>query len=320
MGACGLPPAMKRALLDPDGECHVAVCMCSVCLVRCVSLVWAKEATKEQLYLRALAQHQQKKYREARVTWRKLLDVLKREQLAQAKGSRAWHLMTIGQIDAMHYIADASWQLAEKQAACLQLHEQIVKELKMPKGWESWPIQPSLRERFESFHTRFIKDCPNVPSLVHFVVTPAHTQLMLKDSTGRWRSLQGRVLETKQKQIHIKAHAVGYIEQEFLREVERWQKNEIVLQMRMLPVSRRDPSTRPTTLSHTPQDRKRIASILHKPPLLPRSTPVPFYQTWWFWTITGVAVTGGVAVVLVATREPRYSLKGETPNQGYRVW
>jgi hypothetical protein len=38
------------------------------------------------------------------------------------------------------------------------------------------------------------------------------------------------------------------------------------------------------------------------PPAAPAAVERPFYTKWWFWTIVGVAVTGGVTAAVLATR------------------
>ena len=40
----------------------------------------------------------------------------------------------------------------------------------------------------------------------------------------------------------------------------------------------------------------------------------PFYKKWWFWTITGVGIAGGAAIIMAAEEEDKYSTVNLTIN------
>ncbi|MCB9639527.1 MAG: hypothetical protein H6728_02945 [Myxococcales bacterium] len=280
--------------------------------------VHAEDASKEQLYLRALEQFQKKQYKEASATLEALFKLLTQEQQKQEKGTRSWHMMTLGRADALHYLADATWQQKEKYASCRRLVDLEKLLSSLPKGWESWPLQPSLISRLKASRARLQSDCAALPSTLVFDLSPVDAKIVYQNKEGVWFPLKGKILQTTQTQLHIKVTAKGYQDLQLKRAVPRWSRVEWPILLKRVEPKRVIP---PVRIRVTSRPTSRRIAVIRRPPK-PLVKAAPFYQTWWFWTITGAVVAGAVAttVVVVVTHEPRYVFKGDTPTTPFKVW
>lgn len=126
------------------------------------------EIAAKDKYLLARRAFLNQNWKEAKQLFQETLELL-----SQVKGQteRQRHLFIIGRSDVRFHLAQIADQQKEIFPAC-RLYKKIRDRVdKLPTGWESWPINTKLPERF-ALSKRRLDECNLVPSVVSWALTP----------------------------------------------------------------------------------------------------------------------------------------------------
>jgi len=281
--------------------------LCWVICVCCLGLAASAEASQmKTLYSRALQAYKAQKWAAAAAGFQRLLPLMKKLQAKRAKGTKAYHLMALGRCDVLFHLADIHWRRKRYRASC-RLHQRIASLRKgLPAAWRRWGVHPDVPRRLAASSQQLANECANVPAQVVLQVSPAGARVSMRQGRGQWGRVPSDGFPTRKARLTLRFAAAGYI--------TKVRKDIAVLRWRVLRLK--------VTLKAKP--RPRI--IARKPPRRrPKRLPLPptpVYKTWWFWTITGVVVAGGVAVAVgLALRDRELAFEGDANNPpGFAIW
>lgn len=269
-------------------------------------------ASKEGLYLKAIQLYQKQQWAQAAPLLKQAMPQFVAAQRKQKPGTRAWHQLTLAQIDILLRLAHIDQQRQLAARACLR-HQRIdALRSSLPPQWIQWTAHTGLPKRVGASVKRLKGACTKVPSVLLVSLSPQQAVISILDAKGRWLRVQGARLSTTKQALSLKVEAKGHTPK-ILKEVPllRWRTKRISVRLKRLPI----------VVVRRPVVRRPVVVRAPRRPA-PRPTPPPvFYKTWWFWTLTGVVVVGGVsAALVVATIQPGYVFQGTSANNPHRLW
>ncbi len=262
------------------------------------------EIAAKDKYLLARRSFLNQNWKEAKSLFQETLDLL-----SQIKGQteRQRHLFVIGRSDVRFHLAQIADQQKETFPAC-RLYKIIRDRVdQLPTGWESWPINTKLPDRF-AIAKRRLDECRLIPSVVSWSLTPpdAIVETLVTPTTTppttpttpttpspssnpptaqpTWVQLQSP-LSRLPGMLRLRIRAEGFLPQEKEIQVLAWEEMRLVFALQ-------------------PKPRKRdVAVVIRRPikPVAPKGTP-----TWvWITVAAGVVVVGGaVAIGVYAATRP----------------
>ena len=250
----------------------------------------------EKDYIQGLTFSRNKQHKQAITAFKRLLPKLKATQQQRTKGTKDWHIMTLGQSDVLYHIGYNQWQLKQRRRACETFFRIQKMRASLPKSWSTWGVHPDLPARLKRAQSLFTSYCPLIPSHITFHVSPKRAYIELKRK-GRWLRLSNMTLQTKQTSLTIRVMASFHLPNTQTIALPRWSHKHVHIKLRKAPkiVARRQP---------------------------PKRLPVakkPDYG-WGVWVGVGaVIVGGGVTTALVLTAKTNNHIVSKD-NQPPKLW
>ena len=276
------------------------------------------EIAAKDKYLLARRAFLNQNWKEAKQLFQETLELL-----SQVKGQteRQRHLFIIGRSDVRFHLAQIADQQKEIFPAC-RLYKKIRDRVdQLPTGWESWPINTKLPERF-AVSKRRLDECNLVPSVVSWTLTPPDASVEMlapvpaptpstttpptptnpttaapppstttppspaKTTTAApsWMPVQSPI-QRLPGLLRLRIRAAGFLPQEKDIQVLAWEEMRLVFSLK-------------------PQPRKRDVAVVVRRPIQPVAPPTT--PTWvWITVAAGVVVVGGaVAIGVYAATRP----------------
>lgn len=278
----------------------------------------ATTPSKGALYQQGMQAIQQQQYDRAQRSFQQLLSILQKEQKQHSPGTEAWHLMTLGQCDVLFHLANIAWSQKDKRRSCRTFQLIETRRKSLPSGWRKWSINPQLPGRIRQAQKALKGQCASVGSLVLLDVTPKTSTVMRQTQTNTWVPVRAMQVVVKQGALVLRVKAKGY-ETLLVRKdtIPKWSQTTWSISLRALP----KPQPRPRLVGRTPPPSlRRTVPPNVRGKLGVKPTPPPFYKTWWFWTITGVAVTAITVTAVVVVTQPNYAFTPTDDKELYRIW
>ncbi|MCB9643666.1 MAG: hypothetical protein H6728_11390 [Myxococcales bacterium] len=270
------------------------------------------EIVAKDKYLLARRAYLNQNWQEAQKLFEETLSLLSQ---VTGKTERQRQLFSIGRSDVRFHLAQIADRTNDTFGACRQYAEIRKKVDQLPAGWENWPINTKLPERF-AISSRRLRECRLVPSEISWTVTPPQATVeVLGDaafpksptspppprvdspkapektdvpaapaaSAPKWRVVKSpaKLLAGK---FSFRVRAEGFLPLEQEVEIPSWENKKL-------------------TFALKPKPRERKIAIIRRPV---KPTPPKAVPTWvWITVAAGAVVVGGaVAVGIYAATRP----------------
>jgi hypothetical protein len=233
-------------------------CMKSILLLYlAMGMVSGGVETRTALYQRALRLSQNKQYQKATPLWKRLNTLFAKAQTRQKRASRSWYQLRLGQCHVLLHLAESQWQTGTRKASCQTRQRLETMRKSIPQKWFRFVASSSFPKQLDASRVKLEGICQRLK--------------------GTGTSAKRRVPPVARRVVPRRA-------------VPRRAAPPRVVPRRAVP--RRVMPRRVIARRVVP----RVALVRRVVPP-PKKASAPFYQTWWFWTVTGTVVAGGAVVV-----------------------